>query len=57
MLLSCRPHAEEQGMSMNPTCVYDVIVIGAGIAGMVAAVTASGLGKRVAVIEKNKGCL
>jgi anti-anti-sigma factor len=39
---------------MNPTYVYDVIVIGAGIAGMVAAVTASGLGKRVAVIEKNK---
>lgn len=31
---------------------YDLIVIGAGIAGMVSAVTASGLGKRVAVIEK-----
>lgn len=31
---------------------YDVIVIGAGIAGMVSAVTANGLGKRVAVIEK-----
>jgi len=39
---------------MNPTCDYDLIVIGAGIAGMVSAVTASGLGKRVAVIEKNR---
>ena len=35
---------------MKPTCDYDLIVIGAGIAGMVAAVTANGLGKRVAVI-------
>lgn len=33
---------------------YDVIVIGAGIAGMVSAVTAIGLGKRVAVIEKSR---
>ena len=33
---------------------YDVIVIGAGIAGMVSAVTANGLGKRVAVVEKRK---
>ncbi len=33
---------------------YDVIVIGGGIAGMVSAVTANGLGKRVAVIEKSK---
>jgi pyruvate/2-oxoglutarate dehydrogenase complex dihydrolipoamide dehydrogenase (E3) component len=33
---------------------YDVIVIGAGIAGMVSAVTANGLGKRVAVAEKRK---
>jgi pyruvate/2-oxoglutarate dehydrogenase complex dihydrolipoamide dehydrogenase (E3) component/anti-anti-sigma regulatory factor len=33
---------------------YDVIVIGAGIAGMVSAVTAHGLGKRVAVVEKRK---
>ncbi len=31
---------------------YDMIVIGAGIAGMVSAVTANGLGKRVAVVEK-----
>lgn len=33
---------------------YDVTVIGAGIAGMVSAVTANGLGKRVAVVEKRK---
>ncbi len=33
---------------------YDVIVIGAGIAGMVSAVTLRALGKRVAVIEKTK---
>ena len=33
---------------------YDVVVIGAGIAGMVSAVTANGLGKRVAVVEKKK---
>ncbi|MBN2515448.1 MAG: FAD-binding protein [Deltaproteobacteria bacterium] len=32
---------------------YDVIVIGAGIAGMVSAVTASALGTRVAVVEKS----
>ncbi len=38
---------------MKPPCDYDLIVIGAGIAGMVAAVTANGLGKRVAVVEKN----
>lgn len=31
---------------------YDLIVIGAGIAGFVSAVTANGLGKRVAIIEK-----
>jgi anti-anti-sigma factor len=31
---------------------YDLIVIGAGIAGMVSAMTAHGLGKQVAVVEK-----
>ncbi len=39
---------------MNPTYDYDLIVIGAGIAGMVSAVTVSGLGRRVAVVEKNR---
>jgi anti-anti-sigma factor len=33
---------------------YDLIVIGAGIAGMVSAMTAHGLGKHVAVVEKSK---
>lgn len=33
---------------------YDVVVIGAGIAGFVAAVTANSLGKRVAIVEKRK---
>lgn len=33
---------------------YDLIVIGAGIAGMVSAMTAHGLGKHVAVVEKFK---
>ncbi len=33
---------------------FDIIVIGAGIAGMVAAVTAKGLGQRVAVVEKRR---
>ncbi|MFH0823862.1 MAG: FAD-dependent oxidoreductase, partial [Pseudomonadota bacterium] len=33
---------------------YDLIVIGAGIAGMTAAVTANALGKRVAVVERGK---
>ena len=31
---------------------YDLVVVGAGIAGMAAAVTASGLGKKVAIIER-----
>ena len=33
---------------------YDLVVIGAGIAGFVSAVTANGLGKKVAVVEKRK---
>ena len=33
---------------------YDVIVIGAGIAGMVSAVTVNSLGKHVAVVEKSR---
>ena len=33
---------------------YDLIVIGAGIAGMVSAVTANSMGKRVAVVEKSR---
>ncbi len=33
---------------------YDILVIGAGIAGFVSAVTANGVGKRVAVIERGK---
>jgi pyruvate/2-oxoglutarate dehydrogenase complex dihydrolipoamide dehydrogenase (E3) component/anti-anti-sigma regulatory factor len=42
------------GGCMDRSYDYDVIVIGAGIAGMVSAVTANGLGKRVAVVEKRK---
>jgi len=33
---------------------YDVAVIGAGIAGLVSAVTANGLGQRVAIVEKRR---
>lgn len=33
---------------------YDVVVIGAGIAGLAASVTANGLGKKVALVEKRR---
>lgn len=33
---------------------YDLVVIGAGIAGFVSAVTANGIGKKVAILEKRK---
>ena len=33
---------------------YDVLVIGAGIAGLVSAVTANGLGQRVAIVERRR---
>ncbi len=33
---------------------YDLVVIGAGIAGFVSAVTANGLGKKVAIVEKRR---
>jgi pyruvate/2-oxoglutarate dehydrogenase complex dihydrolipoamide dehydrogenase (E3) component len=39
---------------MSKSYDYDLVVIGAGIAGMVAAVTANGMGKRTAVVEKMK---
>ena len=39
---------------MQKSFDFDLVVIGAGIAGFVAAVTASGLGKKVALVEKRK---
>jgi pyruvate/2-oxoglutarate dehydrogenase complex dihydrolipoamide dehydrogenase (E3) component/anti-anti-sigma regulatory factor len=39
---------------MGEVLDYDIIVIGAGIAGLVSAVTANGLGQRVAIVEKRK---
>jgi predicted Rossmann fold flavoprotein len=38
----------------NPSDTYDVIVVGGGAAGMMAAGVAAGNGKRVLLIEKNK---
>ncbi|MFZ1597322.1 MAG: FAD-binding protein, partial [Anaerolineae bacterium] len=37
-----------------PKNAYDLIVIGSGGAGSTAATTAAGLGKRVALIERDK---
>ena len=39
---------------MSSTFDYDVVVIGAGSGGLVACKLAKGLGKKVALIEKNK---
>jgi succinate dehydrogenase/fumarate reductase flavoprotein subunit len=39
---------------MGEAYKYDLIVIGAGITGMIAAVTVEGLGKRFTVVEKSK---
>ena len=49
-----RADVKKVGSGMAQSYDYDAIVIGAGIAGMVSAVTANGLGKRVAVAEKRK---
>lgn len=39
---------------MEQSLDFDIVVIGAGIAGLVSAVTASGLGQSVAIIEKRR---
>ena len=39
---------------MKRSCDFDLVVIGAGIAGFVSSVTAAGLGKKVALVEKRK---
>jgi len=39
---------------MEKVTDYDVVVIGAGIAGLASAVTANGLGQRVAIVEKRR---
>jgi len=44
--LSRSPRLEKQGISLKLSYDGDLIVIGAGIAGMMSAVTANGLGKR-----------
>ena len=35
----------------------DIIVIGGGASGLVAAIYASKLGKKVTILEKNKDCI
>lgn len=42
-------------MQQKPRRIYDVIVVGGGPAGMMAAATAASRGKSVVLIEKNKG--
>jgi len=37
--------------------VYNVVIIGAGTAGLVVAAGTAGLGGRVALVERNKICL
>jgi dihydrolipoamide dehydrogenase len=41
-------------LKMDETLQYDVIIIGAGIGGYVAAIRSAQLGKKVAIIEKNE---
>ena len=43
-----------QKLAKDPSELYDVIVIGGGASGMMAAGKAAALGKRVLIIEKNK---
>lgn len=53
-MISFRKGTHESAVKMGPNYDFDITVIGAGIAGMVAAVTAKGLGQRVAVIERGR---
>ncbi len=53
-LLLDQESLSESTVQMDSKYDFDITVIGAGIAGMVAAVTAKGLGQRVAVVEKQR---
>lgn len=46
--------SSQSGLMSNANDTYDVIVVGGGAAGMMAAGVAAGNGKRVLLIEKNK---